>query len=196
MPCCHCHCSATHNCHAPYLPSPPDATPSDSPRPCRSSTTDQVRHTPYPSPSPQPQQIADILLNPVSITDNSMIPKPKGEVNRPGRGGYTLDRVLGWRHDVLIEVKQTVKTIVIEGLDCTKPFIQQSSTRLETVRQEILLKYPMLHMYTNLWAVNDLIRTQLALERAKRKRKEAASQSARIREARRDALNAVLAAYD
>ncbi|KAJ3718159.1 hypothetical protein C8R42DRAFT_644034 [Lentinula raphanica] len=125
-----------------------------------------------------------------------MIPKPKGEVNRPGQGGYTLDRVLGWRHDVLIEVKQTVKTIVIEGLDCTKPFIQQSSTRLETVRQEILLKYPMLHMYTNLWAVNDLIRTQLALERAKRKRKEAASQSARIREARRDALNAVLAAYD
>lgn len=33
------------------------------------------------------------------------IPKPAGEAGRPGRGGYNLEKVLGWHADELKQLK-------------------------------------------------------------------------------------------
>lgn len=46
--------------------------------------------------SEQTIQVPSGPVDPRTLDDDVIIPKPPGEVTRPGRGGYSLDRALGW----------------------------------------------------------------------------------------------------
>jgi hypothetical protein len=75
----------------------------------------KVRFNPYPSQSIKrtkkpvsAQSDSDSLSDLSSLTsdsddeddeDEDLIPKPEGEAGRPGRGGYNLEKALGWPRD-------------------------------------------------------------------------------------------------
>ncbi|KAK7452210.1 hypothetical protein VKT23_012315 [Stygiomarasmius scandens] len=91
------------------------------------------------------------------------IPKPDGENGRPGRGGYSLKRVLNWSvkeyKRAQAFVKKTIEIKLFETIHL--PFMTQPSTMLDVVRNEILKEFPALRIYEDNWATDDFIRAAL-----------------------------------
>ncbi|KAE9382796.1 hypothetical protein BT96DRAFT_1010027 [Gymnopus androsaceus JB14] len=121
------------------------------------------------------------------------IPKPVGEVGRPGRGGYNLEVALGWQKEKFTRVKvgrassvkslilvtqwqcsqNVIKQLVVEDLTCDLPFSKQAMVKIQYIRDEALKKLPMLEDYQDLWVVDDFIRCQLRYQHSiLRKEKE------------------------
>ncbi|KAJ3723904.1 hypothetical protein C8R42DRAFT_641029 [Lentinula raphanica] len=177
MPCCFCTSSQSHSVNPPY-PYPHIQANAMPPPHLRTLATE----SPYPHPHLQGNLRNPLLAEQITAISEpqALIPKPKGEVCRPGRGGYNLEHVLGWDKDDLEEVKRSVKEVVAQRLDCAKSFTKQSTISLESARQEARLQ-----VYANLWVINDLIRIRLMYERTALKRREI---SARDRAAKREAL--------
>lgn len=67
----------------------------------------QPRHSPYPKQGPQQQHpmCQGLLLRELVPVATPMIEKPPGEAGRPGRGGYNLEKTLGWDSKTLAAVK-------------------------------------------------------------------------------------------
>ncbi|KAJ4496411.1 hypothetical protein C8J55DRAFT_554137 [Lentinula edodes] len=98
--------------------------------------------------------------------DDFLIPKPPGEVGRPGRGGYSLFEVLGWPKKKYDKVKKFVNGLVEDHLDCELPMGEQSAASVKRVRQQAVEKYTFLKEYSGLWAVNDFIRNHLKYQKS------------------------------
>ncbi|KIM34824.1 hypothetical protein M413DRAFT_32992 [Hebeloma cylindrosporum] len=90
-----------------------------------------------------------------------LIPKPNGEVSRPGRGGYNLEKALKWERKVFRSFKDYVKVLVDEHLDSSRSFSSQSSHSLKLVRTKAAERFAILLNYDNCWPVSDAIRQQL-----------------------------------
>ncbi|KAK7433589.1 hypothetical protein VKT23_020693 [Stygiomarasmius scandens] len=92
-----------------------------------------------------------------------LISKPDGENGRPGRGGYSLKKVLNWNDKEYKRaqafVKKTVETKLVETIHL--PFTVQPPTMLDIVRNEILKEFPGLRIYEDNWATDDFIRAAL-----------------------------------
>ena len=87
------------------------------------------------------------------ISSKDMIPKPKGEVGRPGGGGYTLFKMLGWNQKTYDNVhvsnvehmkrytshqsKALVVKIAREKLDTTKSYRGQSKKKIEQLIETV-----------------------------------------------------------
>ncbi|PIL28286.1 hypothetical protein GSI_09574 [Ganoderma sinense ZZ0214-1] len=89
------------------------------------------------------------------------IPKPSGEVGRPGRGGYSLEQVLNWNPRRMSEFKKMINKLVGECLDPTRSVSGQSLSRVALLRDKALNKFPELDQYENLWPVTDAVKQQL-----------------------------------
>lgn len=88
-------------------------------------------------------------LTELDSEDGDVIPKPDGEAGRPGRGGYNLEKILGWQKkdfqlvkvlDVVIYFRimfiffQTfVKSLIEKHLDETKSYSNQSLESINVV---------------------------------------------------------------
>ncbi|KAK7435883.1 hypothetical protein VKT23_019414 [Stygiomarasmius scandens] len=98
-------------------------------------------------------------------TSERTIPKPQGEMGRPGRGGYSLRTALGWEETQYKKAKKTVLRLVEDKLDGSVPYTLQPAEQpgdpLNIVRSEMITKYPALHQYEDNWATNDFIRAAL-----------------------------------
>ncbi|KAJ3854269.1 hypothetical protein EV368DRAFT_63428 [Lentinula lateritia] len=90
--------------------------------------------------------------------DDFLIPKPPGEVGRPGRGGYSLFEVLGWPKKKYDKVKKYINTLVEDHLECELPMSEQSVANA-------VKKYIFLKEYSGLWAINDFIRNHLKYQK-------------------------------
>ncbi|KAJ3816611.1 hypothetical protein F5880DRAFT_1512507 [Lentinula raphanica] len=99
------------------------------------------------------------------------IPKPDGEAGRPGRGGYSLQVTLKWPVKKWKTVQGFIRARVLETLDCSLPFSDQSLLRLQAIRDQATTKFPFLNDYENLWVVDDMIRSRLKYEKSALKRK-------------------------
>ncbi|KAH7871266.1 uncharacterized protein C8R40DRAFT_1072574 [Lentinula edodes] len=97
--------------------------------------------------------------------DDFLIPKPPGEVGRPGRGGYSLFEVLGWPKKKYDKVKKYINTLVEDHLECELPMSEQSVANVKRVRQQAVEKYIFLKEYSGLWAVDDFIRNHLKYQK-------------------------------
>ncbi|KAJ3847061.1 hypothetical protein EV368DRAFT_88183 [Lentinula lateritia] len=64
------------------------------------------------------------------------IPKPRGEVSRPGRGGYNLRVELKWSTDRFDKVKAYIDKLVQAHLDCTEPLTRQLASKVEETARE------------------------------------------------------------
>ncbi|KAJ3859655.1 hypothetical protein EV359DRAFT_86169 [Lentinula novae-zelandiae] len=69
------------------------------------------------------------------------IPKPWGEVSRPGRGGYNLRVELKWSTDCFDKVKAYIDKLVQAHLDCTEPLTKQLASKVEEVRSMAVKKF-------------------------------------------------------
>ncbi|KAJ3715438.1 hypothetical protein C8R42DRAFT_645838 [Lentinula raphanica] len=99
------------------------------------------------------------------------IPKPEGEVGRPGRGGYNLQATLKWSRKTWRDVHNFVKHRVLDTMDCSLPYSEQPMFKLRAVREEALARFPFLNDYERLWVVDDLVRCRLKYEKSALKRK-------------------------
>ncbi|KAJ3853046.1 hypothetical protein EV368DRAFT_81960 [Lentinula lateritia] len=89
-----------------------------------------------------------------------MIPKPPGEVRRPGRGGYNLRKIMNWPKQDYDDVKDYIK-LLVEHLDCDVPFGQQPLIDIRCIRDEAIAKFDFLAQYDNTWVVDDFVRCRL-----------------------------------
>ncbi|KAL0065611.1 hypothetical protein AAF712_007389 [Marasmius tenuissimus] len=110
------------------------------------------------------------------------IPKPEGEAGRPRRGGYNLEKVLGWSPKRFNRVKAFVKQRVLCELeDCRLPFTQQPPEKLRVVRRACLEKFPSLSRFEELWPITDMIKACLKYQKQSIQRKETAALAAKYR---------------
>ncbi|KAJ3759298.1 hypothetical protein EV360DRAFT_69609 [Lentinula raphanica] len=116
------------------------------------------------------------------------IPKPDGEAGRPGRGGYSLQATLKWPVKRWRAVQGFIRARVLETLDCSLPFSDQSLLRLQAIRDQAITKFPFLNDYENLWAVDDMIRSRLKYEKSALKRKTDAKLADEARAKNRERL--------
>ncbi|KAJ3806469.1 hypothetical protein EV368DRAFT_68894 [Lentinula lateritia] len=98
--------------------------------------------------------------------DDFLIPKPPGEVGRPGRGGYSLFEVLSWPRKKYDKVKKFINNLVEDHLNCDLPMSEQGAANVKKVRQLAVEKYIFLKEYSGLWAVDDFIRNHLKYQKA------------------------------
>ncbi|KAJ3992208.1 hypothetical protein F5050DRAFT_1811717 [Lentinula boryana] len=129
-----------------------------------------------------------------------LIEKPRGEMSRPRRGGYNLRGVLAWSDEQWNEVTRFVRLTVTEKLDLEKPITKQKSGDIDDVRQVVLGRFPFLINYSNLWVIDDLVRSRLQyekkrLQRDKNARMLAELRAEAVRQARRAAFEAVESAF-
>ncbi|KAJ3845629.1 hypothetical protein EV368DRAFT_70549, partial [Lentinula lateritia] len=90
--------------------------------------------------------------------DDFLIPKPPGEVGRPGCGGYSLFEVLSWPRKKYDKVKKFINNLVEDHLDCDVPMSEQSAANVRKVWQQ--------KEYSGLWAVDDFIRNHLKYQKS------------------------------
>ncbi|TEB39424.1 hypothetical protein FA13DRAFT_1784180 [Coprinellus micaceus] len=85
------------------------------------------------------------------------IPKPVGEVGRPGRGGYALRKALDWSDDRYKDVQLAVREIIRQKLDISKPFTEQNKETME----EIIAQFPDMKRYHKEWPASDFVKCAL-----------------------------------
>ncbi|KAJ3770423.1 hypothetical protein FB446DRAFT_705447 [Lentinula raphanica] len=114
---------------------------------------------------------SDIRKDESSEEDSVGIPKPEGEVGRPGRGGYNLRATVKWPYKRWRLVHGFIRNRVLATMDCSLPFSDQPLLKLQAIRDEALTKFPFLSCYERLWVVDDLLRCRLKYEKSALKRK-------------------------
>ncbi|KAH7872789.1 uncharacterized protein C8R40DRAFT_1173185 [Lentinula edodes] len=101
-----------------------------------------------PTPSCSGQTIASHHLSPGPppscysrpCPSSMKIPKPPGEVGRPGRGGYNLRKILGWSRQDYDNVKNFIK-ILVARLENNVPFTQLSLVNITHIRNQASTLY-------------------------------------------------------
>ncbi|EPS92864.1 hypothetical protein FOMPIDRAFT_1020848 [Fomitopsis schrenkii] len=83
------------------------------------------------------------------------IPKPSGEVGRPGRGGYKLIDALGWDAKQYESIVAKVANVAAQHL-ISKPNNILSRQPKEEV-QKVVKVYPFLSQYETNWPVRDML---------------------------------------
>ncbi|OAX32476.1 hypothetical protein K503DRAFT_654098, partial [Rhizopogon vinicolor AM-OR11-026] len=95
------------------------------------------------------------------------IPKPKGEVGRPGRGGYNLEKALHWDAKRFMKFKEHVHRSIEKHCDTSRSKIHQDCVALDSVQKEAISYFPELNDYEDCWPVGDIIQMQLKNSSAK-----------------------------
>ncbi|KIM61351.1 hypothetical protein SCLCIDRAFT_1181808 [Scleroderma citrinum Foug A] len=86
------------------------------------------------SPSPSESSLSSLDGGEESSTK---IPKPSGEVGRPGRGGYNLEEQMGWGEAGFKRFQRFVRKAVVKHLDQSKCRSLQDCNALEAVNKMV-----------------------------------------------------------
>ncbi|KJA13198.1 hypothetical protein HYPSUDRAFT_60039 [Hypholoma sublateritium FD-334 SS-4] len=100
-----------------------------------------------------------------------LIPKPEGEAGRPKRGGYNLQKTLGWPTNDYLRFKLFIKKAVEDHLEPSETFSDQSHESLCTVQALAAEAFPILADYVDWWPATDFIRVELHYTRSRAKDK-------------------------
>ncbi|KAG1846394.1 hypothetical protein DFJ58DRAFT_843473 [Suillus subalutaceus] len=121
----------------------------------------------------EPEQIS--MYSSILSTDSneSKIPKPEGEMGRPGRGGYNLERALNWDTNHFKKLREYVHRSINNHCDTSKSRTNQTPAALSSVEREAVAHFPELHDYMGCWPVEDLIQMQLQNISTKERQKQA-----------------------
>ncbi|KAJ3912784.1 hypothetical protein F5877DRAFT_84451 [Lentinula edodes] len=147
-----------------------DSAPKNDGRKARTSSAEK-KHDPPP------------LVFEDDSDDDFLIPKPPGEVGRPGRGGYSLFEVLSWPRKKYDKVKKYINKLVEDNLDCELPMSEQRAVNVKKVRDEAVAKYVFLKEYRGFWALDDFIRNHLKYQKSVLRRQKLEKMVADVRPA-------------
>ncbi|KAJ3806576.1 hypothetical protein F5876DRAFT_80554 [Lentinula aff. lateritia] len=156
---------------APFSLASPPRAPSPYASSSQASRASSPPATSHQHSLPPPASVTYPRANNIIVLSQT-IPKPPGEVGRPGRGGYNLKKILGWPKEDYDNVKEFVKTLV-NSLDCTIPFTEQSFDDLSSIRQQAIKKFDFLNKYQKHWVVDDFIRCRLKYQKTSHNRRNA-----------------------
>ncbi|KAF9025485.1 hypothetical protein BDZ89DRAFT_1135395 [Hymenopellis radicata] len=170
-------------------PPPSSSQPSSSSSQASSATPSAPSTSQSKSPIPEPSikpVVTSVPHEPWSGSCGSQvsgkIPKPVGEVGRPKRGGYNLEKTLGWPASLFSDVKREIKVLVYEKMDCRTGFAHQPQSKIEYVHEEALVLYPWLDRYEKLWVVDDFIRGHLKYRKSALQREDDAQRHIQAQE--------------
>ncbi|KAH7904021.1 hypothetical protein BJ138DRAFT_1019720 [Hygrophoropsis aurantiaca] len=94
---------------------------------------------------------------------STLIPKPRGEVSRLSRHGYTLLIALGWAPELYEEAQSYLHGLASKHLDLSLTLPNQKKKQLSIAREH----YPMLANYDGDWATKDFLQCYLKNTRAR-----------------------------
>ncbi|KAK7434684.1 hypothetical protein VKT23_020048 [Stygiomarasmius scandens] len=138
----------------------------------------QVRFAPDQSSAGRPSVPEN---NKNQLNASGKIRKPPGEVGRPGRGGYTLSKVLGWHPDQYSEVKTYINKKCSNDLDGRLPLTEQDPDLRRAVRAEARKKFPFLNDYADDWVTDDFMRGSLKYLKAALKKDDKDAELEKLR---------------
>ncbi|KAJ3493184.1 hypothetical protein NMY22_g20243 [Coprinellus aureogranulatus] len=118
---------------------------------------------------------------------SAKISRPPGEAGRPGRGGFNLQKELGWPpsryQDVQVSngdtygrghdrtsFQRAVRSIALKKLEITKPYTEQNETSLREACDEIVERFAEMNRYDRRWPATEFIKA--FLKNAPRYRKQ------------------------
>ncbi|THH19564.1 hypothetical protein EUX98_g8745 [Antrodiella citrinella] len=105
--------------------------------------------------------IAKLNLKSLLGDDEGKIPKPQGEVGRPGRGGYNLEETLSWSKQEYDELQTLAKTLAAKHLDRKLSVSKQKDASMLAVVTAGLAAILRLQMYAQCWPLTDALRMHL-----------------------------------
>ncbi|KAI5986291.1 hypothetical protein EDC04DRAFT_2999521 [Pisolithus marmoratus] len=150
------HTNAEARAKTPRMATPRATTPrAITPRAKTPSATTPRAQT-FGGQTPAPSRETEIKSSLSSLESepgaDDKIPKPSGEVGRPGRRGYNLEEQLGWGEDGFKRLKKFVNKAIKNHLDTTKCRSQQNRKALITVCDLATAEFPDLDGFANLLA--------------------------------------------
>ncbi|KAG2109489.1 hypothetical protein BD769DRAFT_1674864 [Suillus cothurnatus] len=113
------------------------------------------------------------LSTSASLSEDSKIPKPPGEPEHPGHGGYMLCEALDWSPKAYSKFNNSMHHLIEEHLDTLKYASSQSPILLKTVCNKAVDAFPNLENYSEFWPVNDVIMMRLKYTSGRARQKEA-----------------------
>ncbi|KAJ8089190.1 hypothetical protein PM082_014438 [Marasmius tenuissimus] len=150
----------THALHSPALtPSGLSQNPGTGPSHCSLCQSGQqgnvdddelVNDDTNPEVALNPRLITYAITSTPNLDDDELIPKPKGEAGRPGSGGYTVEKVLGWPEQKHTAVKEYVKEQVLKTLNLSVCMTKQPKTLIDYIKETSRAKFPFLDKYKDL----------------------------------------------
>ncbi|KAG2094530.1 hypothetical protein BD769DRAFT_1678604 [Suillus cothurnatus] len=105
-------------------------------------------------------------------SSESKIPKPEGEVGRPGHGSYSLETALNWDAKRFKKLKDCVHKSIQKHCNTSKSKKHQDSATLDIVKNEALACFSELQDYEGCWPVGDIIQMQLTNTSAKERQRK------------------------
>ncbi|KAJ7851997.1 hypothetical protein B0H13DRAFT_2359732 [Mycena leptocephala] len=102
--------------------------------------------------------------------------KPPGQPNRPGSGGYNLEKHLvqksGWTQEQFLEVQNKVHTLAGEKLDVSNSYQKQRKATINSICEAVKKEHSIARGFEHSWVITDMLKVYLKkTSEASRKRK-------------------------
>ncbi|KAJ7247672.1 hypothetical protein B0H12DRAFT_1231874 [Mycena haematopus] len=107
--------------------------------------------------------------------------KPPGQPNRPGSGGYNLEKHLaqncGWTHEGFLEVQNKVHVLAEEKLDISLSYQKQPKRTINSICEAVKQEHAIARGFDQCWVIKDMLivylkNTSETARRRKTRRKE------------------------
>ncbi|KAL5511026.1 hypothetical protein ACEPAG_3745 [Sanghuangporus baumii] len=108
-----------------------------------------------------------------SCESSSLIRKPPGEVGRPGRGGYNLQKTLrdlGWSTKSFEKKKKVVFDLIDGHLDTGMSFAYQDDDAVQAVIDAAKERFPEFGDFKDAWPILDFCKLRLKYTASRAKR--------------------------
>ncbi|KAI6117715.1 hypothetical protein EDD16DRAFT_1444116, partial [Pisolithus croceorrhizus] len=99
------------------------------------------------------------------------VPRPHGQLSKPGAGGYSLREVLKWEQPLYHAVQVNVQKICQESCDLSKPYHEQPQDIHILIKTIAQRNFPLLKRYQDAWPAADLATIFLKNMSSERRRK-------------------------
>ncbi|KAK7056790.1 hypothetical protein VNI00_002507 [Paramarasmius palmivorus] len=102
-----------------------------------------------------------------------LIPKPRGEVAHPKKGGYSLEATLinnhRWSKPGYDMINSQTKVLASQILDATKNYMNQDEASKKHICELLIRDFPFLSDYVNCWPIRDMMKAYLKYQNTKRR---------------------------
>ncbi|KAI6036200.1 hypothetical protein BKA83DRAFT_4024332, partial [Pisolithus microcarpus] len=85
------------------------------------------------------------------------IPRPHGQLSKPGTGGYSLKEALKWEQCLYRAVQVNVQKICRESCDLSKPYHEQPQDIRMLIKTVAQRNFPLLKRYQDAWPAGDFV---------------------------------------
>ncbi|KAJ7211122.1 hypothetical protein B0H12DRAFT_1242610 [Mycena haematopus] len=138
---------------APNAPRSPD----DQPKPTETPPQD------YAGASKRPEESSASSSSSSARTQHRA--KPPGEPNRPGSGGYSIEKHLvdkcGWTKEEFLEVRNKVHELADEKLNTSVTYSKQMAATINSICETVKKEHAIARGYEKCWVTREMLKVYL-----------------------------------